>query len=130
MVELHGWITLRETYEVTDEENFEVILKQINDEIEKLKYSKFEIKMVNGEAFIEILLCTNHMSPDVKEIISFYTIVGNVARGSYGLLYLHNDEDKNNYNNFMVYRLARGKVEIFKDNFLSPTVSVIEDIVY
>ncbi|MDE6252645.1 MAG: hypothetical protein K2M78_08405 [Lachnospiraceae bacterium] len=25
MVEVHGWITLRETYEVTDEENLEMI---------------------------------------------------------------------------------------------------------
>lgn len=38
MVEIHGWITIRETYEATDEENFEMILKQVNDELEKLNY--------------------------------------------------------------------------------------------
>lgn len=27
VVEVHGWITIRETYEATDEENFEMILK-------------------------------------------------------------------------------------------------------
>lgn len=128
MVEVHGWITLRETYEVTDEENLEMVLRQINDEIEKLKYSNLQIKRVNGECFIEILLCTNHMSPDVKEVISFYEIVGKVAKGSYGLLYVHNDEDEDSYNDFMVYRLARGRVEIYRDNLLSPIVPIIEDV--
>ena len=36
MVEVHGWITIRETYEVTDEENFDEILKLIDAEIKKL----------------------------------------------------------------------------------------------
>ena len=127
MVEVHGWITLRGTYELIDEENFEMILKQVIREIKKLKYSNLEIKRVNGECFIEILSCTNHMSSDVKEIISFYKIVGKIAKGSYGLLYVHNDEDKNSYNDFMVYRLARGWVEIYRDNLLSPIVPTIED---
>lgn len=127
MVEVHGWITLRETYEVTDEENFELILNQINDEIQKLKYSNLEIKRINGECFIQFLSCTNHMSSDIKEIISFYKIVGKVAKGSYGLLYVHNDEDKDSYNHFIVYRLVRGIVEMHQDNLLSPIVPIIED---
>lgn len=127
MVEVHGWITLRETYEATDEENFEMILKRVNDGIEKLRYSKLQIKRINGECFIEFLSCTNHMSSDVKEVISFFEIVGKVAKGSYGLLYVHNDEDKDSYNDFMVYRLARGRVDIYRDNLLSPIVPIIED---
>lgn len=128
MVEVHGWITIRETYEVTDEENFDEILNLINVEIKKLNYCNPQIKRINGECFIELLACTNHMSLDVKEMISFFDIVGKVAKGSYGLLYLHNDEDKDNYNSFVVYRLARGKVEMYQDSLLSPIVPIIEDI--
>ena len=128
MVEIHGWITIRETYEVTDEENFEMILKQVKVELEKLNYCDPQIKWINGECFIEFLSCTNHMSLDVKELLSFFGIVGKVAKGSYGLLYIHNDEDEDNYNSFMVYRLARGKVEIYQDDLLSPIVPTIEDI--
>ena len=123
MVEIHGWITIRETYEATDEENFEMILKQVNDELENLN-----IKRINGECFIELLSCTNHMSLDVMELLSFFEIVGKVAKGSYGLLYMHNNEDEDNYNSFMVYRLARGKVKIYQDDLLSPVLPTIEDI--
>ena len=105
MVEIHGWITIRETYEATDEENFEMILKQVNDELEKLNYCNLNIKRINGECFIELLSCTNHMSLDVMELLSFFEIVGKVAKGSYGLLYMHNNEDEDNYNSFMVCRL-------------------------
>ncbi len=70
MVEIHGWITIRETYEATDEENFEMILKQVNDELEKLNYCNLNIKRINGECFIELLSCTNHMSLDVMELLS------------------------------------------------------------
>lgn len=128
MVEIHGWITIRETYEATDEENFEMILKQVNYELEKLNYCNPNIKNINGECFIELLSCTNHMSPDVIELLSFFEIVGKVAKGSYGLLYMHNNEDEDNYNSFMVYRLARGKVKIYQDDLLSPVVPTIEDI--
>ncbi len=128
MVEIHGWITIRETYEATDEEHFEMILKQVNDELEKLNYCNLNIKRINGECFIELLSCTNHMSLDVMELLSFFEIVGKVAKGSYGLLYMYNNEDEDNYNSFMVYRLARGKVKIYQDDLLSPVVPTIEDI--
>ncbi|MBQ9990957.1 MAG: hypothetical protein IJP31_08460 [Lachnospiraceae bacterium] len=127
MVEMHGWITIRESYEVTDEENFGEILELIDIEIKKLNHCDPQIVWRNGECFIELLACTNHMSLDIRELISFFDIVGKVAKGSYGLLYVHNDEDKDNHNSFVVHRLARGKVEIYQDTLLSPIVPVIED---
>lgn len=127
MVELHGFITLRESYEINDEENFGEILNKVNAEIKNLKYSSLQIKSVNGEHFIGFLSFTNHMSEDIKEMISFFGKVGKIAKGSYGLLYIHNDEDEDNYNYFIVHRLARGRVDVYKDNLLSPTVPVLED---
>lgn len=127
MVEAHGWITLRETYKVVDEDNIDEILKKIHEEIDKIKYPKLQLRVLNGEYFIEFSLYTNHMSGDVKDLIAFFKTVGIIAEGSYGLLYLHNDEDSENYNNFVVHRLARGEVQVFQDTMLSPAVPTIED---
>ena len=104
MVEVHGWITLRETYKVVDDDNVETLLEQINNEIEKIKYPQIQIKVNNGDYYIELSVYTNHMSSDIKDLITFFDTVGKIAKGSYGLLYIYNDEDSYNYNNFMVHR--------------------------
>ena len=127
MVELHGWIKLRETYKAVDEDNDDEIIKNIQEEIDKIEYPKLQIRAINGEFFIDFSLYTNHLSGDVKDLIAFFETVGKIAEGSYGLLYLHNDEDEENYNNFIVHRLARGKVEIYRDKLLSPIIPTIED---
>lgn len=104
MVEVHGWITLRETYKVVDDDNVETLLEQINNEIEKIKYPQIQIKVNNEDYYIEFSVYTNHMSSDIKDLITFFDTVGKIVKGSYGLLYIYNDEDSYNYNNFMVHR--------------------------
>jgi hypothetical protein len=51
--------------------------------------------------------------------------------GSYGLLYVHDDEDiqdeEDNSNTFVVWKITRGKLTQEKDNYLSPCIPVIED---
>ena len=47
--------------------------------------------------------------------------------GSYGLLYVHDDESKDDCNSFVVYKLARGKVERIADTLLSPFIPTVED---
>lgn len=127
MVEVHGWITLRETYKVVDDDNVEALIKQINDEIEKIEYPQIQIKVNNGNYYVEFSVYTNHMSGDINDLIAFFETVGKIAEGSYGLLYIRNDEDRHNYNNFIVYRLARGSVQILQDAMLSPVVPILED---
>lgn len=53
--------------------------------------------------------------------------VGEVAIGSYGLLYLYDDEDPIKDNSFKVYRLCKGKVVEFDDQLLSPFNPTIEE---
>ncbi|MDE7225120.1 MAG: immunity 7 family protein [Acetatifactor sp.] len=127
MVEVHGWITLRETYRVTDDEDIERIVTEIEDEIHRLAWSSISVSVNNGQYFIEFTRYTNHLSDDVKRLIPFYEMVGRIAEGSYGLLYIHNDEDSRHYNDFVVYRLARGKVTVLQDEFLSPLIPTVED---
>ena len=106
MVEVHGWITLRETYKAVDDDNIEALLKLINNEIEKIEYPQIQIDVNNGNYYIEFSVYTNHMSGAINDLIALFETVGKIAEGSYGLLYIHNDEDQENYNNFVVHSLV------------------------
>ena len=54
--------------------------------------------------------------------------IGKYAPGSYGILYVHNDEDIEGLSNeFQVWRLVRGNLEKQKDYYLSPCVPVIKN---
>ena len=51
-----------------------------------------------------------------------------MAPGSYGLLYLHDDEDTNGFHNaFQVFVLSKGNFILCKDPFLSPYIPRVED---
>ncbi len=130
MVEIHGWLTIRETFraDLEEEEQLGSLIEIIRREIDKLKWFKPEIKFQNGEAYIEFSLFCNHINSEVSEIFKLVKYIGETADGSYGLIYLYNDEDRNGKENqFQVFLLARGKIEEKTDPFLSPIIPTIED---
>jgi hypothetical protein len=50
-----------------------------------------------------------------------YDQIAKEAKGSYGILYLHEDVDYNGHDNeFQVYVLAKGNLTKRKDYYLSP----------
>lgn len=130
MIELHGWITIRATYKANfdEEENVDLLVKKIQNEIKKLSWFKSEVKAQNGEWFMEFSLYTNRMNLQTLEVFELYQNIGKIAEGSYGLIYLYNDEDSNGKENqFQVFSLARGIVKENLDPFLSPIIPIIED---
>lgn len=130
MVELHGWITIRETCRAIfeEEEKIDILVARIKDEIDRLSWFKPEIKAQNGEWFIEFTLFSNRLNPQVLEVFEFCKQIGKLADGSYGLIYLYNDEDMNGKENqFQVFSLARGVIKENPDPFLSPIIPMIED---
>lgn len=127
MVEIHGWITIRETYKVIDTDETDKIIKSLVKDLKNIEYLNPEIKWMNGQSYLQLSLYSNHWGEDCDEIIKIYKLIADKAEGSYGLLYVYNDEDRINFNEFIVYRLARGKVEAYKDKYLSPYIPVIED---
>jgi len=130
MVELHGWVTIRETYKAVfeEEENIDLLVIKIRNMIHKLSWFKPEIKSQNGEWFTEFTIFSNRINPQVLEVFEFYKQIGHLADGSYGLIYLYNDEDTNGKENqFQVFSLARGVVREHNDPFLSPIIPTIED---
>ncbi len=70
----------------------------------------------------------NHRS---EYIIELFQWVAENAPGSYGILYIRDDEDQsrdNDYSNcFRVWRLCRGQLTERDDPFLSPAIPTVED---
>jgi len=130
MLEFHGWITIRETYEVRDdeEEGLDRILQNIRNRIQYLHWNKPDLKVRNGEWYIEISLFANRKTEQTIELFDFFTYIANLATGSYGVIYMLDDEDINGKNNeFQVFSISRGKLHEHKDTLLSPFVSIVED---
>lgn len=130
MYEFHGWATIRETYGSTEENNIKEIVENIKKFIEKLNWNGglIDLRAINGEYQISISGMSNHKGKDAEDVLKLYSFVGNVAQGSYGILYVRDDEDTNGYENkFQVFVLAKGKISHEEDSFLSPCVPVVEE---
>lgn len=131
MLELHAWITIRETYEAREdeEEGMDLILQKIKNSIESLKWNKPKLKAKNGEWYIESTLYANRRNEEVDEIIQLFDHIAQYATGSYGLIYMLDDADANGKDNeFQVYSISRGKLHEQRDLFLSPFIPIVEDV--
>lgn len=144
MLEIHGWVTAAlspgelEDETTTEQQAIAAIQECINTmSCDMSSNLVADIRQLNGQAQIHLAGFTNHRSTVVDEALRLLAFVGNVAPGSYGLLYVHDDEDIPGYsagndgidhsNEFIVYVLARGQLTRKRDPFLSPLVPVIED---
>lgn len=132
MYEYHGWITIRESFSNDDEwdSQFDEILDQIKSELKKsdLGNGLTDIRSVNGSEFFVVGGFHNHSNGTTDGLLRFFKFVSEKAKGSYGVLYIHDDEDLNGEDNeFQVYVLAKGKLEKKKDILLSPYVPVVEE---
>jgi hypothetical protein len=60
-------------------------------------------------------------------VLEAWRTIGQLAPGSYGLLYVHDDEDAGRDNSWVVYTMTRGMVAERSDTWLSPVVPVLQD---
>ncbi len=128
MIELHGWITFRETYKSDlEEDNIDTIMNKISQEIDKMLWFKPQTKVQNGQKFVQFTIFANRKNLEIEEAFTLFGKVGELAEGSYGLIYLYDDEEEKKENQFQVFTLSRGKVKQFDDFYLSPIVPIIED---
>lgn len=132
MIELHGWLTIVETY--ADEDLLhEDEIRQIQQKVKRILANNtcgLEIQFVNGTPFLNTLLCANHRTAEVDEIIKTYTMISETASGSYGVIYIRDDEDKTYNNEFQIYLFKRGKWEHKIDAEFSPCIPTLEDDVF
>ena len=130
MVEVHGWITLRYSdyhSEGSEQNNFlfqfkQFLLKEcdwvLDDEIGKLTSR-------NGLDSFSLTVQHNHLGNPFYPL-DIFNWVASSSTGSYGTLYVLDDEDEVHHNEFQVFILKRGKLIKMKDSFLSPYIGEVE----
>lgn len=133
MYEYHGWINIRITPGEIEEKD-EKVLWKLNLNFKKIignfadSSNIAEFKTINGEHFAWFTGCSNHRSSESEELLNIFKLIGNKAPGSFGILYVWDTEAIEGLGNeFQVWRLVRGKIELLKDQYLSPCIPTIED---
>lgn len=130
MFEFHGWAKVQEAAAPIEEKNIDKIADLIRIKIREQDWNTgiLELCAINGEYHLVFSGFTNHKGKDAKDIFNLLGYIGNIAGGSYGLLYIRDDEDISGKDNeFQVFALVRGKLKGYKDPFLSPVVPILED---
>ena len=139
MYEFHGWVVLAyHTHDINQERQDEAVNK-FRAFLRDLHIEDFSMLCrLNGMDSFVITHMHNHLS---EYVIDIYKWIAENLPGSYGLLYIHDDEDfagsyqsykyedptVDNSNKFFVYRLARGQLTKHEDPFLSPYIPTVED---
>jgi len=129
MVVYQGFASLRETTTEIDDGGLSRIAAQIQHRIEEQtqKGTGIGMRIVNGQYQLWFSGCVNHWGSDIEDVMEFLRLVATLAPGSYGLIYVWNDEDPRCGNEFRVWKLAKGTVSQLADPFLSPCIPIIED---
>jgi hypothetical protein len=130
MYEFHGWITVKETNgQTNNHKNITEIVKEIKAHIEKLNWGvlsgSIDIYPCSDKYCMWVTGSPNHKSyQESFSPIELFKYVGTISTGSYGILYVLDDEDlvNENDNYFKVFVLKNGKVNEYRDKFLSPVM--------
>jgi hypothetical protein len=127
MFEYHGWVTVWEGSSEAEDDSAlrESNCRDIEAAIEKYKddMSRVELFYQNGSPYVRFDGDRNHYKSWVLEL---FIHIGEIAKGSHGLLYIRDGENSDYDNEFQVWRMARGKVDQMKDSLLSPCDPIIE----
>jgi hypothetical protein len=105
MVEYYGWISIHLSTDGEGEDNIDPVISEIQLSINQLSASNriLILKPINGTYVVNLSGITNHWTRDVDEAVALFRFIGEKAKGSYGLLYLHNDEDNNGLKNELLF---------------------------
>ncbi len=145
MFEFHGWATIK--VDDRDDPDPEVMTRREDAAMVRLgnamreaddEFSVFDLRRTSNG--LSVLLAQGLRNHRYQPVIDLFRWVATELPFSYGLLYVHDDEDGlweitdeqiarhgNNYDNeFRVWRLARGEFEELADPFLSPYIPTVE----
>ncbi|MET9491317.1 Imm7 family immunity protein [Nocardia sp. NPDC006630] len=130
MFEYHGWVTVQSSAGDENDSESEAALTAAAAVLQGLQSAPglADIRTVNGVNQIHIAGCSNHKGSQGDQVIEVFAEIGRVAPGSYGILYVRDDEDSSGRENeFQVTVMRRGAVSSWRDELLSPCIPVIED---
>lgn len=130
MIEIHAWLTLRYSDYDSEEQlqrkfiaDFKGYLAQNHNWVLADSYGKFIDR--NGLECFTLDVQHNHKGEPFYAL-DIFSWVAKESTGSYGLLYFHDEEDQEFFNEFQVCVLKRGKLTKSKDSFLSPYWEEVE----
>jgi Immunity protein 7 len=127
--EYHGWIAVHpgagDDEAPSDLDGIVERLRRRVDELDSPYLS--DLRFMNGTPYLHLAGHPNHRGSEGEQILALFTEVGQIAPGSYGILYVADDEDPGHENEFRVFRMARGQVSEHPDPFLSPRAPTVED---
>jgi hypothetical protein len=127
MFEYHGWVTVWEGSSESEDDSAlrEINCREIEAAIKEYKddMCRVELYHQNGSPYVRLDGNRNHYK---SWVLDLFKQIGQIAKGSHGLLYIRDDENPEYENEFQVWRMARGKVAKMKDTLLSPCDPVIE----
>ncbi|MBX4150612.1 Imm7 family immunity protein [Paenibacillus sp. FSL W7-1279] len=130
MYEYHGWATIRESSSFEDdEEKYSFIVQDIRKYFDEIEWPSgvLDLRAVNGDYQVWIAGLNNHKPVTKHNPIEVLRKIGELAPGSYGVLYIRDSDDAELFNEFKVYTLIRGEIMEHNDPFLSPFIPKIED---
>lgn len=126
MVEFHAWITIRQSYLNVDEDDSELQRIILNIK-RKINGSIASLVVKNGEYCLAAHSYSNHFSKEYDEFFEIVDFVQKIAVGSYGVIYVYDDEKLEKNNLFRVYVIKKGKLQILDDVYLSPFIPEVEE---
>jgi len=129
MIEYNGWAIIRESFKQDDDEKLlKSIINQIKQKISELDYGNefYSLNFLNGTYHLSIMANHNHRT---EHVIDFFKWISNISKGSYGVLFVQDDEDieRENENKFKVWIMKKAKVYEQDDIYLSPMNPEVED---
>lgn len=129
MITFNGWVVIQESFTEEDENDklLQIIIEKIKAKITTLAYlnENYTLENLNGSYHLSIMADHNHRT---EHIIDFFKWISAIAIGSYGILYVQDDEDtsRGNENQFVVWVMKKGTVTEMDDIYLSPVFPEIE----
>ncbi len=124
--EFHGWAVVRHDTYLANDQAQQALESALMREIEKAGQAEnWMVRRQNSQTTLLMSGLSNRRNRFPVDTLRWLARNG---AGSYGLLYVHDDEAEPEEDNaFRVWRLARGSVDEQPDSFLSPCIPRIED---
>ncbi len=130
MIEYYGWLRILDNAYESDSKELLKTIKEVETLTRKFGNNDriFELKCINSRCILCTAGSTNHKNAYVLEIIELFKTISVIAPGTYGLLYLLDDEDdKGKDDEFQVFKISKGKMIVEKEQLLSPCSKIIFD---
>ncbi|MDB6133651.1 MAG: hypothetical protein JWM59_1894 [Verrucomicrobiales bacterium] len=130
MFEFHGWATIQSSVQpdadellLSQERALEFVRSAVGEAQDKLSL----IDVMEGGNSLAVLRLHGLRNHRRDGVLQLFKRIAAELPASYGILYIHDPEDPVHDNCFRVFRMARGQVEEFVDQILSPRIPTIED---